>query len=218
MLYYTSGPRRPIFQQLNLIFQASPSSRPCQSIDELSPTPSTKNRRTSCSFLHPDHARLIKALSPSEPVPIDESADYPNMGSGSSSTASSMTSISNAVPQRGRLSDPWDRRRSSVMTARYSLFDALDLEYALLRAATRSSIGQNSLSQSIHKLTFTQSLAFPALAKGLAGKRRTSQMRTSSRQEATETGLNALAKIITVIVLFVVSLMVFGFVFKYVRT
>lgn len=202
------------------MFQASPSSRPCtQSIDELSPTPSTKNRRTSCSFLHPDHARLIKALSPTEPsVPIDETTDYQNIGSGSSSTASSMTSISNVVPQRGRLSDPWDRRRSSVMTARYSLFDALDLEYALLRAATRSSIGQNSLSQSIHKLTFTQSLAFPALAKGLASKRRPSQSRTSSRQDATETGLNALAKIITVMVLFVVSLMVFGFVFKYVRT
>jgi hypothetical protein len=98
------------------------------------------------------------------------------------------------------------------------LFDALDLEYALLRAATRSSIGQSSLSQSIHKLTFTQSLAFPALAKGLAGKRRPSHVRASNRTETSESGLNAVAKIITVIVLFVVSLLVFAIVFKYVRT
>lgn len=101
---------------------------------------------------------------------------------------------------------------------RYSLFDALDLEYALLRAATRNSIGQSSLSQSIHKLTFTQSLAFPALAKGLASKRRPSHLRTTNRPDSTDTGLNAMAKIITVIVLFIVSLMVFGVVFKYVRT
>lgn len=139
--------------------------------------------------------------------------------SGSSSTTSSMTSISGAIPKlSARHSDPWDRRRSSIMTIRYSLLDALDLEYALRRVTTRSSIGQSSLSQSIHKLTFTQSLAFPALAKGLAGKRRPSRIRTSSRQDVTESGFNTVAKIITVIVLFIFSLLVFGVVFKYVRT
>lgn len=201
--------------------QASPSPRPNQcnrSADELSPTPSNKSRRTSYSFLHPNHARFIKTFSPNEQNLIEETTDCTNPGSGSSSTASSMASITGAVPHLGaRHSDPWERRRSSVMT-RYSLFDALDLEYALLHAATRSSIGQSSLSHSIHKLTFTQSLAFPALAKGLAGKRRPSHIRASSRPDPTETGLNAIAKIITVIVLFVVSLMIFGIVFKYVRT
>ncbi|XP_055906225.1 uncharacterized protein LOC129941576 [Eupeodes corollae] len=157
-----------------------------------------------------------------------------HMCTASSSTTSSLTSVA-AVSVGGtpsaasqRVSDPWlqpqsdrehDRRRSSTMTARYSLFDALDLEYALLRAAARGSVGPYSLSESIHKLTFTQSLAFPALARGLATKRRRSATQSSSRPlNPNESGLNTFAKVITAIVLVVVSFLVFLIVYKFVRT
>lgn len=81
--------------------------------------------------------------------------------SGSSSPASSLNSVAGVAlaSLASRHSDPWDsRRRSSTLTARYSLLDALDLEYALLRVAARGSVGPYSLSESLHKLTFTQSL------------------------------------------------------------
>lgn len=126
-----------------------------------------------------------------------------------------------------RLSDPWlqtdridnNRRRSSTMTARYSLFDALDLEYALLRAAARGSVGPYSLSESLHKLTFTQSLAFPALARGLATKRRRSaDLSTSRPLNPNESGFNTFAKVITAIVLVLVSFLVFLVIYKFVRT
>lgn len=126
-----------------------------------------------------------------------------------------------------RLSDPWlqtdridnNRRRSSTMTARYSLFDALDLEYALLRAAARGSVGPYSLSESLHKLTFTQSLAFPALARGLATKRRRSADQSTSRPlNPNESGFNTFAKVITAIILVMVSFLVFLVIYKFVRT
>lgn len=101
---------------------------------------------------------------------------------------------------------------------RYSLFDALDLEYALLRAAARGSVGPYSLSESLHKLTFTQSLAFPALARGLASKRRNSRQTTSRPLDPSESGLNAFAKVVTALVLVLVSVLVFGVVYKFVRT
>lgn len=105
------------------------------------------------------------------------------------------------------------------MTARYSLFDALDLEYALLRAAARGSVGPYSLSESLHKLTFTQSLAFPALARGLAGKRRRSYQSSNTRPlNPAEGGLNAFAKVVTALVLVLVSVLVFAVVYKFVRT
>lgn len=106
------------------------------------------------------------------------------------------------------------------MTARYSLFDALDLEYALLRAAARGSVGPYSLSESLHKLTFTQSLAFPALARGLATKRRRSADHQSSSRplNPNESGFNTFAKVITAIVLVMVSFLVFLVIYKFVRT
>lgn len=123
-----------------------------------------------------------------------------------------------AASLASRHSDPWDRRRrSSTLTARYSLLDALDLEYALLRAAARGSVGPYSLSESLHKLTFTQSLAFPALARGLAAKRRPSQVRPPPLDPA-DSGLNAFAKIVTALVLMLVSVLVFCVVYKFVRT
>lgn len=83
------------------------------------------------------------------------------------------------------------------------MFDPLDLEYALLRAAARGSVGPYSLSESLHKLTFTQSLAFPALARGLAAKQ--SQANPDSKRPSqsrnAESGLNAFAKVITALVL-----------------
>ena len=153
-------------------------------------------------------------------------------GAGCSSTSAAAAALAASESQQ-RVSDPWlhpqsdrerdsrhhERRRSSTMTARYSLFDALDLEYALLRAAARGSVGPYSLSESIHKLTFTQSLAFPALARGLATKRRRSATYTSSRPlNPHETGLNTCAKVLTAIILVGISFMVFFIVYKFVRT
>lgn len=160
--------------------------------------------------------------------------------SGGIATASSGACYSSAYAvgaagAQQRVSDPWlqpqsdrdsrhgqqhdGRRRSSTMTARYSLFDALDLEYVLLRAAARGSVGPYSLSESIHKLTFTQSLAFPALARGLATKRRRSATHTSSRPlNPHESGLNTCAKVVTAVVLVAISFMVFLIVYKFVRT
>lgn len=151
----------------------------------------------------------------------DVSEIHNGHASPSSSTTSSLTSVAAAVAVQGsRSSDPCDsRRRSSTMTARYSLFDALDLEYAILRAAARGSVGPYSLSESLHKLTFTQSLAFPALARGLANKRRRSQQNNSSRPlDPSESGLNAFAKVVTALVLVLVSVLVFAVVYKFVRT
>lgn len=108
-----------------------------------------------------------------------------------------------------------------MMTPRYSLFDALDLECALLRAAARGSVGPYSLSESLHKLTFTQSLAFPALARGLATankQRRTGHQNSTRRSNTHESLLNTFAKVITAVVLFVVSILVFLIVYKFVKT
>ncbi|XP_030387020.1 uncharacterized protein DDB_G0271670 [Scaptodrosophila lebanonensis] len=152
--------------------------------------------------------------------------------SSSSGACSSAYAVGPLSGAQQRVSDPWlqpqsdrerdsrhDHRRSSTMTARYSLFDALDLEYVLLRAAARGSVGPYSLSESIHKLTFTQSLAFPALARGLATKRRRSATHTSSRPlNPHESGLNTCAKVITAVVLVAISFMVFLIVYKFVRT
>lgn len=221
--------------------QASPSPRPSQCFqqtgDELSPTPSMKSRRASSAFLHPNHARLIRPRSSSEQVAVTtalvstsmEDDDNNSNSGGESSTNSSMNSIAGgaaaaATSSHGNLSsrhsDPWDsRRRSSAITARYSMLDALDLEYALIRAATRSSVGHSSFSHSLHKLTFTQTLAFPALARGLANRRRRSVHRrrvSSSTNESLDTGTNNLVKALAVIVLVFTSLLVFGIVFNYV--
>lgn len=169
-------------------------------------------RRPSCALLHPDHARLLRQTAHTS---ADELRDL----SPSSSTNSSMTSVAAPARQHDNWPQHDHRRRSSTMTARYSLFDALDLEYALLRAAARGSVGPYSLSESLHKLTFTQSLAFPALARGLAGKRGRAAPGQSVRPPDTgESGLNAFAKVTTTLVLVLVSVLVFGVVYKFVRT
>lgn len=204
--------------------QVSPSPIICTVTSPISsPTPSI--RRPSSALLHPDHARLFRVYPPSSPeqTSIEDVSEYHNghIQSPSSSTTSSLTSVAAAVAATSsRSSDPCDsRRRSSTMTARYSLFDALDLEYALLRAAARGSVGPYSLSESLHKLTFTQSLAFPALARGLASKRRRSQQNNNTRPlDHSESGLNAFAKVVTALVLVLVSVLVFAVVYKFVRT
>ncbi|PNF20052.1 hypothetical protein B7P43_G05269 [Cryptotermes secundus] len=219
--------------------QVSPSSGAIQcavvvqppAIPTSSPSPTAGGaRRPSSALLHPDHARLLRAPSSPDQASVEDMSEFPVVSisgftaSCSSSTTSSMTSVAAAVTSMSsRTSDQWlqqdrDRRRSSTMTARYSLLDALDLEYALLRAAARGSVGPYSLSESLHKLTFTQSLAFPALARGLAGKRRRSNQTNSSPLDPSDTGLNAFAKVITALVLMLVSVLVFGVVYKYVRT
>jgi hypothetical protein len=169
-----------------------------------------------------------------------------NFCTASSSTTSSQTSIAAIASNLGnnhfkRLSDPWLHRQSTSSTTnpqnaqdedqmesqrrrstgRYSLLDALDLEYALLRAAARGSVGPYSLSESIHKLTFTQSLAFPALARSITSKRRHSIELTQRRplsQDPNESGLNLLAKFVTACVLVLVSFLVFFIVYKFSST
>ncbi|XP_012267006.2 uncharacterized protein LOC105692402 isoform X2 [Athalia rosae] len=182
-------------------------------------TPQTSRRP---SLLHPDHARLhlhhlhhhhhaSSSKCPSSPdrnSSLDEDPP-PGPPSPSSSTTGSLHSMpSSAITSM----HSQDRRRSS----RYSVFDALDLEYALLRAAARGSVGPYSLSESLHKLTFTQSLAFPALARGLASKQ--SRLPATRPKQDSETGLNAFAKVVTALVLMLVSVLVFGVVYKFVRT
>lgn len=167
-------------------------------------------------------------------------ASNKNNLSASSSTSNSLSSIAAiGTGHFKRLSDPWlhrnnnghdrvsgglmdedgiaDRRRSSA--GRYSLLDALDLEYALMRAAARGSVGPYSLSESLHKLTFTQSLAFPALARSITGKRRRSAEISHQRPlDPNESGLNIFAKVVTACVLVMVSFLVFLVVYKYTRT
>lgn len=161
-----------------------------------------------------------------------------NLCTASSSTTSSQTSIA-AIGSSNfkRLSDPFLHRQSTSSnhggaqdddqmesqrrrsTGRYSLLDALDLEYALLRAAARGSVGPYSLSESIHKLTFTQSLAFPALARSITSKRRHSIEHTRQRPlDPHESGLNLLAKFVTACVLVLVSFLVFFIVYKFSTT
>ncbi|EFN77314.1 uncharacterized protein LOC105189766 isoform X2 [Harpegnathos saltator] len=196
--------------------QASPS--PCGAVCNSPATTPQQSRRAS--LLHPDHARLHlhhlhhnhhNAASKSPPSPDRTSVDEdqpPAPPSPSSSTTSSLRSMpSSAIASM----HSQDRRRSS----RYSMFDALDLEYALLRAAARGSVGPYSLSESLHKLTFTQSLAFPALARGLASKQSVPARRP---QQHAESGLNAFAKVVTALVLMLVSVLVFGVVYKFART
>ncbi|KAI4465991.1 hypothetical protein MML48_3g00004767 [Holotrichia oblita] len=219
---WSSKPGKKLFRTTSRKI-VSPSPAACSAPSPMpSPTPSI--RRPSSALLHPDHARLFRLYQPSSPEQTsveDVSEIHNGHASPSSSTTSSLTSIAAAVAISGsRSSDPCDsRRRSSTMTARYSLFDALDLEYAILRAAARGSVGPYSLSESLHKLTFTQSLAFPALARGLANKRRRSQQNSSSRPlDPSESGLNAFAKVVTALVLVLVSVLVFAVVYKFVRT
>nr|XP_012233096.1 PREDICTED: uncharacterized protein LOC105678382 [Linepithema humile] len=197
--------------------QASPS--PCGVICNSPLTTPLQSRRTS--LLHPDDARLhlpylhhnhhnIGLRSP--PSPDRTSVDEDQEGrppSPSNSTTSSLRSMpSSAIVSIQQ--DLQDRRRSSG----YSTFDALDLEYALLRAAARGSVGPYSLSESLHKLTFTQSLAFPALARSLAAK----QSMSTRSQQPTESGLNTIAKVVTAMVLMLVSILVFGVVYKFTKT
>lgn len=81
-----------------------------------------------------------------------------------------------------------------------------------------------SWSESLHKLTFTQSLAFPALARGRgmggSGKHVSSRRRLQDGEsrDPSDTGLNAFAKVVTALVLVLVSVLVFLVVYKFVRT
>lgn len=149
----------------------------------------------------------------------------------------SIAAIGGASSNFKRLSDPWLHRQSNQSnggqdeenpgqesqrrrsTGRYSLLDALDLEYALLRAAARGSVGPYSLSESLHKLTFTQSLAFPALARSITSKRRRSVDHPQLRPlDPNESSLNLLAKFVTACVLVLVSFLVFLIVYKFSTT
>ncbi|GBP21471.1 hypothetical protein EVAR_12072_1 [Eumeta japonica] len=171
-------------------------------------------RRGGGGLLHPEHARLMRQSRLEEPALALAPAPAPRL-SPASSTASSLGSERPRHDLMPEMLD--DRRRSSTLTARYSLFDALDLEYALLRAAARGSVGPYSLSESLHKLTFTQSLAFPALARGMATKRGRARTPHSRPCTTTEPALNIFAEILTTLVLVLVSVLVFGLVYKFVR-
>ncbi|XP_046402576.1 uncharacterized protein LOC124168403 [Ischnura elegans] len=120
-------------------------------------------------------------------------------------------------PPPSSCSSRGSRRRVSL------LMDALDLEYS-----TRGSVGGvRSFSGSFQKLTFTQSLAFPGLAavRGLRaghgdppGRRNRRSFSSVSSSSTARSGLNAFAKVVTTVVLVLISVLVFGIVYKYVRT
>ncbi|KYN44835.1 hypothetical protein ALC56_00830 [Trachymyrmex septentrionalis] len=198
--------------------------------------------RLQLHYLHHNHHNVgVKSPSSPDKTSLDEDhEDRPAPPSPSSSTTGSLRSMpSSAIVSM----HSQDRRRSSSIgeylfyafdvglvldscqettltrckytEGTYSMFDALDLEYALLRAAARGSVGPYSLSESLHKLTFTQSLAFPALARGLAAKQSVPSGRS---QQPTESGLNAFAKVVTAMVLMLVSVLVFGVVYKFAKT
>lgn len=133
--------------------------------------------------------------------------------SAASSDASSLSVPGSGGPGGHRYSVPWGRRRSSTWTGRYS--DATEPEFAdLQRMTTRGSVGMHSLSDSLHKLTFTQSLAFPELARKLANRRRQEQLRAAINDNSQD-DFEACSKFVAVAGGFLLSLMVYCVVNKY---
>lgn len=127
--------------------------------------------------------------------------------------ASSLSSIPDASIHSYRDDYQWDRRRrSSTWTGRYSDKNS-DPEFDNLRMH-RGSVGMHSLSDSLNKLTFTQSLAFPELARKLASRRRQEQLR-SAINDTSQEDFEACSKFIAVAGVFLLSLMVYGVVNKY---
>lgn len=130
--------------------------------------------------------------------------------------ASSLTSIPDASGSIHSYRDDyqWDRRRrSSTWTGRCS--DRVDPEFENLRMhQARGSVSMHSLSDSLNKLTFTQSLAFPELARKLASRRRQEQLR-SAINDTSQEDFEACSKFIAVAGVFLLSLMVYGVVNKY---
>lgn len=138
-----------------------------------------------------------------------------NLSRASSSDASSLMSVPGAAGPSGyRSGGPWGRRRSSTWTGRYS--DVTDPEFADLRMTTRGSVGMHSLSDSLHKLTFTQSLAFPELARKLANRRRQEQLRAAIN-DTSQDDFEACSKFVAVAGVFLLSLMVYCVVNRYGR-
>lgn len=142
--------------------------------------------------------------------------EFPDGGnlSGTSSNGSSLLSVSAgpAGPAGCRHGTPWGRRRSSTWTGRYS--DGADPEFADVRLTTRGSVGMHSLSDSLHKLTFTQSLAFPELARKLATRRRQEQLRAAIN-DTSQDDFEACSKFVAVAGVFLLSLMVYCVVNRY---
>ncbi|XP_022173233.1 uncharacterized protein LOC111035775 isoform X1 [Myzus persicae] len=206
--------------------QASPAqkaNKPCSSstIDMYDvPGPST-SRRFSSVYLHPDRARF-NYPSPIASCSRDHNAievgDFGIVDGGGNLSAASSDASSLSVPGSGgpgghRHSIPWGRRRSSTWTGRYS--DAMDPEFTdLQRMTTRGSVGMHSLSDSLHKLTFTQSLAFPELARKLASRRRQEQLRAAINDNSQD-DFEACSKFVAVAGGFLLSLMVYCVVNKY---
>lgn len=119
-------------------------------------------------------------------------------------------------PDGHRHSIPWGRRRSSSWTGQYS--DAIDPDFVdLQRMTTRGSVGMHSLSDSLHKLTLTQSLAFPELARKLASRRRQEQLRASINNTSQD-DFEACSKFVAVVGGFLLSLLVYCVVNKYGKT
>lgn len=79
---------------------------------------------------------------------------------------------------------------------------------------TRGSVGMHSLSDSLHKLTFTQSLAFPELARKLATRRRQEQLRAAIN-DTSQDDFEACSKFVAVAGVFLLSLMVYCVVNRY---
>lgn len=137
-----------------------------------------------------------------------------NISAASSNASSTMSVAASGDPGFGgyRHGDPWSRRRSSTWTGRYS--DSADPEFANIRMAARGSVGMHSLSDSLHRLTFTQSLAFPELARKLATRRRQEELRAANKQRSKE-DIETCSKFVAVAGVFLLSVILYGAVSKY---
>ena len=174
--------------------------------------------RKSSVFLHPNRANvteLRRSLS-SESVPIDDKLTL--YSSPSISSTQDTINFDNILREA-----TYEKQRRSSSIAQYYLSDNSDMmEYAILKAAARGSFGQRSLSECSQKLTFTQTLAFPELAKNVGQKRfyrKYSQLNQTFNSNSNHR-LNQFnfAKLFTSCVLVLTSVLVFVVVYRFVKT
>lgn len=195
---------------------------------QVSPLINNQNKhRKSSVFLHPNRAndtQVRRALS-SETVFNDDNytrLSYTDIVDSTSTSPQNTLNFDNILREA-----TFERQRRSSSIAQYYLNDNSELEFAILKAASRGSCGHHSLSDCSQKLTFTQSLAFPELAKNFRQKRfyrkysHSSQPRdrclNNRRNHQFNYALN-IAKLVTSFVLVLTSFMVFIVVYHFVRT
>ncbi|VVC26964.1 Hypothetical protein CINCED_3A019431 [Cinara cedri] len=161
-------------------------------------------------YIHPEFEKYLKEQSKLRRSVDDNSIEESDHAFAESfeANASSLTSLPEDTPSVHSYHDDyqWDRRRrSSSWTGRYS--DKIEPEFENLRTdEPRGSVSMHSLSESLEKLTFTQSLAFPELARKLANRRRQEELRVALN-ETGEEDFETCSKFIAVAGMFLLSVM-----------